>query len=182
MANEYYSKFINFLKKYNIYDEATFNYFWDHSVYADYRDTNFKGMFGCCKLIFNCDDNISEFVPYIPFLVDDKTVVINIYTYVHSLILMPQIGKKYAKNEYYEYLLPLFYETLYVKENQTPELLKYEEVIRNNFLKNNSLDYKMIFDFVDQLILEYKKRYYSQEKISKRAKKLAKSCIKNTKK
>ena len=79
-------------------------------------------------------------------------------------------------------MLPLFYEALYIRENQTMDLLKYKEEQKKLLLADDTLNYDMLLENVELLINEYEKGTYDANQVMKRTKRLAKRCMKIDKK
>ena len=87
----YYNKFIEFLKKYNVYSEEILKYWEKNRLLFDIRDEEKKELIGCYyQYEKECLKKISLIVPFID---NDKTVLINIHEYIHLLLLYPWLEK-----------------------------------------------------------------------------------------
>lgn len=178
MSIEFYSKFVNFLKKHELYDEKVFQYIWEKALMLDYRDEDYSFLLGSCGIVIDRKRNLLDIQPCLPFLMDDKAVAMAIYAYINSLMLIPKVGRKYKENMVNNYVLPMFYEILYILENPTKQLLTYEQNMRNDLLKYGSHNYKTILNCVDQLVESYKIDNSSNKQIVRKAKRLARNYIK----
>lgn len=47
MSNDFYSKYLNFLKKHNLYEEESFQYIRANALYIDYWDDEARDFIGC---------------------------------------------------------------------------------------------------------------------------------------
>lgn len=172
----YFDKYMAFLRKHELYDEYFFDYFWNRAVHVDIRDEEYQGLFGSNVPIINEKNKLIDLVPCMPFIDNDKAVAIGIYTYVHALTQTPRIGKKHNDNKYFCYILPMFYERIYIIENENEALLKHEEEIRYNIEIGDSLENKLILQSVDELVDSYKRHKMNEKQIARRARRIAREC------
>ena len=128
-------KYINFLKKYNLYREDIFEFIKDKTVFVDYKDPNSLGFIGVYPNLVN--GIIKDIKMVVPKIEDDTSISMNIHEYIHLLKIFDYLNKEYVFSDYEE-LLPVMYELVYAKENNNKELLKtYKEHIQedDNYLK-----------------------------------------------
>lgn len=179
MPNVFEIKFIDFLKKHNLYDEKLFKYICEQSISIDSQLDVHDFLLGSCQTVINHKrhDKLEQIIPCMPKLVDDKSVAIAIYTYVNALMLVPKINKTYKEDLFYHYFLPMFYEKIYILENPNSELLVYEENMRNILLKDGANNFKTIFNLVDESTCNYNQRKYDNERLIRKSKRLAKAYI-----
>ena len=174
MNDIYYIKFINFLKKHNLYDDKFFKYFWKESIFISLFDDDYSFLIGGTAIVVDRKNRITNITPHMPYINCDKSVAIGIYTYVQALIQITRIGKKENYDVYYNYILPMFYEKIYINENFNDELFYYENKMRNNLSKDNFDFYTNILNSVDSLFYSYSKKKLNEKQIARRAKRLAK--------
>ena len=175
MPNDFYLKFINFLKKHNLYDEKVLKYVFNESIAIDINNYDF--VLGSCHLVINNKNGkLEQIIPCMPNIMDDYSVIIAIFTYVNTLLLLPKLNKYYDDNCFSYYFTPLFYENIYVLENSSVELLEYEIDRRKQFLKHSPDKFKFIFNFIDNEIRCYKDNSNNKQ-LAKKVKRLAKSCV-----
>ncbi len=148
----YYRKFIEFLKKHGIYDKEIVDYFMANSTKFDYRieeDRTFIGVYYVIKN--NILDKIKVVVPY---LNDDKTVLINIHEYVHLYKYYNKLGKLCHIGKDKE-VLPIFYEKLFVKENPTKELIDYHNNLNESINNSKDEEYLLALRLSTELMNSY---------------------------
>ncbi|MCI6266834.1 MAG: hypothetical protein MR598_08335 [Erysipelotrichaceae bacterium] len=177
MANEFYDKFRDFLKRHELYEEKSFQYIWKQAVFVDYREEDIRDLIGNCAVILDNKEKILNIIPCFPFLRDDITVVISIYAYVQALMQLPRLEKKYQENILYGYILPMYYEKLYILENENEVLLQYEENMINHLLKDGSSKYQDILKCRDELVAYSQNNNFSAMKIGRHAKRLARRYV-----
>ena len=134
-----YEKFIEFLKKYNLYDEEILNYISTRMIIVDYNHPDAKEMIGCFYKANH--DIVTDFRLCVPKMVDDITVSINIHEYVHLLNMYKYLGREYQEDKYFE-VLPVFFELIYLNDTNPEYLEERKEYIRKS--KYTSLK-KMIY-------------------------------------
>lgn len=154
MNNEYYSKFLKFLKEKKIYEEKSFKYFLKQATFIE-SNNNFDNIIGHCTCVYDKGGLLIDIIPCTPFITDEKSVVININAYVQTLMLIPKIGTKYNEDVFYNYVLPLFYEKLYITENYDKVLSKYEKRKKQKILKGNNSIHQFAFKYSDELLEDY---------------------------
>lgn len=168
--NVYYTKFIDFFKKHNLYDEKVFGYLRQNSIMFDYRDEDARIFMGCNWTIR--DSNYLEKINLVlPFFDNDLTILINIHEYTHGIMSYKYLGKKLKIGNDME-MLPMLYERLYFLENPTSELVRYEEMYDKTISSDSEIKYILGLKYRDELIEKYNKGY-DFNKLDKYAKKLA---------
>ena len=136
-------KYINFLKKYDLYREDIFEYMKDKTKYIDYRLDESKRFYGVFTNIEN--GIIKDIRVMVPYIVDDTSISIRIHEYIHVLKLYDYLNKEYVFTDY-EDLLPVFYELVYAKENNNYDYINE----RIDELKDNFNYLKVVLDLFDQ--------------------------------
>lgn len=165
----YHKKFIEFLKKHNLYDEEVLNYWKDNKTSFDYREEEKRDLIGCFYILRN---NILEKIKLIvPFIESDKTVLINIHEYIHLFLLYPKLGKK-CKIGLDKEVLPIFYEKVYIQENPTPQLIEYHEYLNSFIKKSDQQEYIIALNLSGELLKNYKNKNIN--KLDHKVKKLVK--------
>lgn len=169
MSNIYYEKFINFFQNLGLYDEQAFNYLRKNSILFDYIDEDQRDMIGY-YYFFNNERKLSQINLYVPFINNEKTLLINIHEYTHGLMLYKYLGKKYKQPNYCE-VLPILLEKIYIEENPNEELYKFENNLNRRITSESSFEYKIALKLQDELYNYYNKEK-SINKINKKIKKL----------
>ena len=136
-------KYINFLKKYDLYREDIFEYMKDRTKCVDYRLDESKRFYGVFTNIEN--GIIKDIRVMVPYIVDDTSISIRIHEYIHILKLYDYLNKEYVFTDY-EDLLPVFYELVYAKENNNYDYINE----RIDELKDNFNYLKVVLDLFDQ--------------------------------
>ena len=153
-------KFINFLKKTEIYNEKLLDYLNDKIEIKDLSEAPKDLSLGALRIGNNVskleelddyvhsiyflgtfievdDDNILRNIYVrVPKMTNDISVGMNIYEYVKALMLYRNLGKEYQEDKY-EDLMPTLYELVYLKENDQEDYLNlYLEAIKeeDNYL------------------------------------------------
>lgn len=157
----YYQKFINFLKKHNLYNEEVLTYWKNNKMSFDYREEEQRDLIG---VYYKFKTNILERIQLIvPFIDNDKTVLINIHEYIHLLLLYPYINKKCVIDKDKE-VLPFYFERLYIEENNTEELKEYYQYLNRMIIKDNINEYIIALKKSDILLKKYRKKDIKQLK------------------
>lgn len=167
-------KFVRFLKKHELYNGMCFSYFLNQSVKICYKDIK-EALFMDCAIGMK-NGKLQSFIPIVPYLDNDKAVAMNIYAYVQTLNLLPNLGNKYEEN-YDDLLLPLFYLRLYLMENANEALWTYEKKIRNKLLRNESYVSKIVLQQTDELIGNYYLQNSDAKRMGKKTKRLAQNYL-----
>lgn len=165
-----YNEFINFFIKHGLYDENTFNYLKRNSTIFDYREEEKRPFIGYSYSAPN--DILREIEIFVPIITDYKTLLINIYVYMHAIILYKQMGKKIETNDY-NCVLPMLYEKIYQLENPREELEKYLIELDDNTRENGLKQHKIALNMQDELLDYYKKKKPSFQKLERKVKRLS---------
>lgn len=166
-----FNKFIDFLKQHNLYDEEIFKYYWDNTFTFNYIDDELRRFIGC-NFILDGNNCLKRIMACAPFIEDDRTILINIHEYVHVFLMYHYIGKKCDIGMDIE-VLAIFYEKLYVLENNNPELDKYSNYLDSKIYYTNEKEYVLGLALRDKLNKLYNKGY-RVKKLEKSAKRLVK--------
>lgn len=123
-------KFIEFLKKSELYNEDVLDYIEYRTTYVDYKEKGAMDFVGCYPILE--DGMVKDIRLCVPNMVDDVSVSINIHEYVHLLRIYKSLGKKFVESEYEE-LLPIMYEFAFLEDvGNTEYLEKYKEDIKDD--------------------------------------------------
>ena len=171
----YYQKFINFLKEHNLYNEEVVEYWKNNRTLFDYRDEEKRGFIGCFYQYKK--EYLTKIHLIVPFINNDKTILINIHEYIHLLTLYNKIGKKYKIGDDKE-VLPFLYERIFIKENKTDELLNYYQYLNKTIIEDNKEEYLIALNLSEILLKEYNND--NIYKLDKKSKKLTKKYQKRT--
>ena len=148
----YYTKFVEFLKSHNLYDEEIYKYWYDNSMRFDYRveegrdfiNTYYKFENGYLVMIYS----------FLPFIDNDVTILINIHEYIHTYVMYDKLGKKCRIGKDCE-ILPMLFEKLFVKENSNDELLNYYNYLNKCIYESNDDKYILALNISDKLLNDY---------------------------
>lgn len=154
----YYQKFITFLKEHNLYEEQMYKYWYDNSIRFDYLEEEARD-FISTYYKFN-KGKLVKIWSIVPFVDNDITTLINIHEYVHFYLIYDRLGKKCKINKDCE-VLPIFFEKIYVNENESPELLNYYDYLNEVIEKNVDDKYKLALELMDDLV-----NYYNNQSIN----------------
>ena len=151
----YYNKFLDFLRKNNLYNQKSFAFISYHTTNIDYNEET-KDQIGY-TYTKNNEDKIIDFKICVPTIEDEKTLIINIRNYIYALFLYEMLGKKEKIGEVQE-AIALFYERLYilVEEFSIKEYNKFlaEEINERNdenFTKGAKLSIELL-NYYDESI------------------------------
>ena len=150
-----YNKFIGFLDKHNLYDKDILKYFQSNSLIFDYSNEEFRDFIGC-YYSFDKSERLIKIKACVPYIYDDKTILINIHEYIHFYLLYKKIGKKFIIGLDSE-ALPILYEKIYILENPSEELLSYEEYLNHFIIDSDDKKYILALKLQDELINLYNK-------------------------
>ena len=148
----YYEKFINFLKKHNLYDEEVIQYWTKNKISFDYLEEESRCLIGCYYKIEN--KILTKISLIVPFIDNDKTVLINIHEYIHLLLTYHKLGYKYKLDPSRE-ILPIFYERIFIRENETASLLNYYNYLNSYIIEENLNEYVLALKISDILLKTY---------------------------
>lgn len=165
----YYQKFIDFLKKHNLYNEEVLEYWNEHKIMFDYREEEKRDLIGWS---YQLENNIlTKMNLIVPFIDNDKTVLINIHEYIHLLLIYNRIGKKCTIGIDKE-VLPIYYERIFIRENKTKELINYYKYLNNYIEKSKVKEYIIALQVSDILLEDTKENKIST--LIKKTKKITK--------
>ena len=123
-------KFIEFLKKSELYNEEVLDYIEYRTTHVDYKEKGAMDFVGCYPILE--DGIVKDIWLCVPNMVDDISISINIHEYVHLLRVYKSLGKKFEESEYEE-LLPVMYEFAFLEDvGNTEYLEKYKEDIKDD--------------------------------------------------
>ena len=163
----YYNKFINFLRQNNLYDVKSFSYWKKNRILFDYQEREKRDLIGCFYQ-FNKNNILKEIKLIVPYLKNDKTVLINIHEFIHMLLLYPKLNKKCEIGIDKE-ILPIFYERLFIEQENTKELYEYYQYLNQYITNSNQLEYILANNLSEQVKDIYPQRnIYILEKKVKR--------------
>ena len=115
-------KYIDYLKKTEIYNEKVLNYLKDNTKVIEYSEdaNDFLGTFP------QVDENniLTGIKMCVPKMTNDITVGMNIHEYVHALMLYRNLNKEYVEDKQAD-LMPTFYELNYYKENNVDDYFNF---------------------------------------------------------
>ena len=148
-----YEKFISFLKRHNIFDEDIYNSYINDAFIFPYSDNNID-LINCFYAIDN-NNILLDIRPSIPYIDDEKTLLINIHEYVHYYIMYKKLGKEVIIGQNCE-VLPLLYEKIYILENDNVFLKKYENYLLDIIIKSNDKKYLYGLEIRDKIIKKKK--------------------------
>lgn len=154
--NIYEIKFLNFLKRHNLYDEEKYSYLKQNSSKVDIKIN--QDFIGC---YFNKDEQnrIIKIRLIIPILENDITVMLAIHEYVHGYIMLDKINTTDIEEDEEE-VLPMFYEYLYYLENRNKEIEEYRINMIKTVFTENKFKYKLALLLLEELEILYDYNLY----------------------
>ena len=164
----YHPRIIEFFKKHNMYDPVMFEYLQENSMMIDYRDPDQQDFVGCFYKL-NKNDILTNVYLNLPYVYDEKTMLISIHEITHGIENYLKIGKRFKEDITLE-ALPLLYEKLYIMENPSDELAEYASYLDAKITKSCQQEYQFGLKIREELIKNY---HYDMRKMSKLVKKLA---------
>ena len=144
---------LDFFKKHNLYDDDIFKFISNNTIYINYNTIKDRCFIGTYWSV-DKNNKLSRIKVVIPSVIDDVTLLINIHEIVHAIELYGYIGKKYVEPIYVE-VLPIFYEKLYIKENPSIGLEKYNEYVDERIIESEKLKYLIGLRLQDKLFENY---------------------------
>lgn len=160
MEENYYNKFIHFLKKHNLYNPEVINYIKKNSTYFDYREEENRDFIGCFFKL-NKRKKLEKIILVLPFIIDEQTIIINIHEYIHCFMYYKYLGKKVTFDNTIE-IFPMLYEKIYLIENYTPNNDKYISNLNSKITPNSDIKYKIALTLQNKLL-----KHYDGEKLKK---------------
>lgn len=169
MAQELYNEFLNFFKKHGLYDKNIFQYIQENKVTFDYYDEERNHKTGYYPTIRN--GILTDVTIYVPFINNKKTLLINIYVYMHAIQLCNKLGKKIENIDNNE-TLSMLYQKIYLQENPNQELEKYL-LKQDEYTKENGKEkYKLALKVQNELLKYYNEESPTFKQMQKKAKRL----------
>ena len=165
-----YTELVNFFKKHNLYDEKTFNYLNRNKIIVDYREIESRSEIRCYNLTKN--NILSKVWICVPTIYDSKTLLINIYIYMHAILLCKQLGTK-TNDKRNNQILAMLYEKIYVEENPNSELTEYLNTLNEYTREKGPLNDKIALGVQQELLEYYNSKNPDLEDLQKKAKKLS---------
>lgn len=183
MDEFWYSKFVKFLREQELYEEKSFNYIMNKAFFVDFTNEPVDNLKVGCTLIFSqapktfeLSDRLRSFFPVMPVLNSETAVSICIYVYVQALLLVERVEKRIIDDSYNE-ILPLFYQKLYIVRNYNEELATYDKYLEQRLLESAPDKNRKLLKGRKDLIKFYKYASQDTKKLSRKAKRIAKECI-----
>ena len=119
-------KFIEFLKKSELYNEEVLDYIEYRTTHVDYKEKGAMDFVGCYPILE--DGMVKDIWLCVPNMVDDISISINIHEYVHLLRVYKSLGKKFEESEYEFAFLENVGNTEYLEKYK--EDIKDDEVLK----------------------------------------------------
>ena len=176
MEINYYIELVNFFIKHNLYDEKIFNYLNRNKIIVDYREIEHRGEIRCYKQTKN--NILNKVWICVPTIYDSKTLLINIYIYMHAILLCKKLGKK-TNDKTNNQILAMLYEKIYVEENPNNELKEYLDSLNEYTRENGPINDKIALGVQQELLEYYNSKNPNLENLQKKAKKLSRKYQRN---
>lgn len=171
MKENYYKKFIRFLKEHNLYDAEALEYLRNNGVFFDFLEEENRDFIGC-RYILDKNEKLQKIQICAPFIRDEKTILINIHEFTHGLMLYKYLGKKIKTGNDIE-ILPMLYERVYLIENYSVQVKEYIDSLNSQITEKSKIAYRIALEVQDEMLL-YQKSESNPQKLNIKAKKLAK--------
>lgn len=176
MKENYYKKFIHFLKEHNLYDENAMEYLHEKGIFFNYLEEENRDFIGC-YFATNKRKILEDIILCVPYITDEKTLIINIHEYTHALLYYKYLGKKVdTKNSSIE-ILPMMYEKLYIKESNSQSGKEYIEYLDSQITEKSDLKYRIAIEAQQDMLDLYSKEQ-DPDKLQIQSKKLTKKLTK----
>lgn len=163
------SNLIDFFKRHNLYEKEMFDYFSNNSSMIDYQDEEQRMFIGTFYGVNKKNNKLVYIHLNIPYVYDDKTMLISIHEIVHAILLYKKINKKIKLDISYE-TIPMLYESIYINENNNNKLLEYRNWL-DSLITPEEKEYMFALNVRDELYRNYN---YDIDKMKKLVKKLVK--------
>ena len=160
---------IEFFKRHNLYEKEMFDYFSKNSTMIDYDDEEQRIFIGTFYGVNKNNNKLVYIHLNIPYVYDDKTMLISIHEFIHAILLYKNINKKLKLDISYE-SLPMLYESIYINEKNNKNLLEYRNYL-DSLITPNEKAYMFGLTVRDELYHNYN---YNIDKMNKLVKKLVK--------
>ena len=160
---------IGFFQRHNLYEKDMFDYFSKNSTMIDYRDEDQRMFIGTFYGINRHNNKLVYIHINVPFIYDNKTMLINIHEFVHAILLYKYINKNFKMGMDYE-ALPMLYEKIFINEVNSKEIIEYGKWL-DSLITTKNEEYIFGLNVRDELLENYD---YNIDKMKKLVKKLAK--------
>ena len=171
-----YTNFLDFLKKYNIYNKNILEYIKENSQVIDYRDEEKRNSIGCYYELHN--GILKQIHTCNPYIYDEITALINVHQYVHVYSAYKYLGKFFKITDTIE-TLPILYEQLYVLEHPTKELVNFQNFLNSTIKEDSPLKYRMALEAQKELLDYYNDKNPNYKALQSKAHKLTKKYTHN---
>ena len=163
----YKKELIDFFKRHNLYEKKMFDYLIDHTDMIDYKDEDAR-MFIGFGYMCDKDNKLQKFRICVPFVTDNKTMLISIHEIVHGIVGYKYLGKKFKPSIYIE-TLPILYEKIYIDEMNDPALYEYGKYLDGLIGKSEADEkYRYALYAREYLLNKYNKDFDHMERLSKK--------------
>ena len=179
MEKNYYKEFIDFLKRHNLFNKEAIEYLQKNAFFFNYLEEEYRDFIGCFFSINKKNRKLEKITLFVPYIKNEKTLIINIHEYTHALLNYKYLGKKFNVHDDIE-ILPMLYEQLYQIESKSEKAQSYINYLNSYITKNSDIKYKIAIDTQDQMLDFYQKEK-NPEKLQIKAKKLSKKYKKHQK-
>ena len=179
MEKNYYKEFIDFLKRHNLFNKEAIDYLQKNAFFFNYLEEEYRDFIGCFFSINKKNKKLEKITLFVPYIKNEKTLIINIHEYTHALLNYKYLGKKFNVHDDIE-ILPMLYERLYQIESKSEKAQSYINYLNSYITKNSDIKYKIAIDTQDQMLDFYQKEK-NPEKLQIKAKKLSKKYKKHQK-
>lgn len=165
-----YTKFIDFLKRHDLYNQEIFKYIEEN---IERFDEHYNELMLIRGIYYNYNDNeeLKNFKLCVPYIDNEKTAFLNLGPYIKAIHAYPKLGKKYKQNAEIE-IIVMYYEKLFISETKNKELERYLNNIISTIKKENTeRKYKITVKALEEL--EGLEKDTNYKKIKSKAKKLS---------
>lgn len=111
--NVYEKEFIEFMREKGVFTKSFEDYIKDKVKVVDYE--LFNGYWGCFPKVDN--GILVDIRVIVPYIIDKKTLLINIHEYMHAKRLYSRLGKRYSENINREEKVASNMEKVYLKNS-----------------------------------------------------------------
>ena len=143
-----------------------FEYLQTNTMMIDYRDPDQQAFIGC---FYTCNksDILTNIYLNLPYVYDDKTMLICIHEITHGIENYQKLGKKFKKDITIE-ALPLLYEKLYIMENKSEELITYGNYLDEKITEECDKEYRFALKIREELLKKYENNMNKMVKLTKK--------------
>lgn len=139
----YYTKFINFLKRNGIDNDVIFKYIHERTKIIDYSIEELRQIRGVYSK-YNKQEYLEDFVLYID-VTNDETILLSIRPYIKAICTYYNLGRAYEPDlDIESETLAIYFEKLYLKEYPNKKSKEYlENIYRNITNEQDNSKYKI---------------------------------------